>query len=71
MVTMNLSDYAQPTDSAPAEEPSAGPKAWNVIQSVQFPLEGEKRKGSEKNVVMGLESVPQFVLNAHWSTHQG
>lgn len=60
MVTMNLSDYAQPTASTPSDEPAAGPKAWSVIQSVQFPLEGDKKK-EDRNVVMGLESIPQFV----------
>jgi len=73
MITMNLSDYAQPTAPTQEPEPSGGPKAWNVIQSVQFPLEGYKRKGSEKNMVMGLESVPQFevVIKSRWLKYNG
>jgi hypothetical protein len=64
-MTMNLADYAQPSASSPSAEPSAGPKAWNVIQSVQFPVQSDSRKGSDKNASMGLESIPQFVPLPH------
>jgi hypothetical protein len=36
-----------------------------VIQSVQFPVQSDSRKGSDKNASMGLESIPQFVPLPH------
>lgn len=73
VMTMNLADYAQPSASSPSAEPSAGPKAWNVIQSVQFPVQSDSRKGSDKNASMGLESIPQFeiMVKSRWLKYNG